>query len=280
MDGVLLVHKEANMTSFDVVNQLRRIYGTKKIGHTGTLDPQATGVLVCLIGKATKILPYLQTQQKEYIAEMVLGMDTDTKDIWGVTLQQSEVVPYTQSQLDAVLKSFVGPQSQIPPMVSAIKKDGKKLYEYHREGIEIQRDSRPIEIFALEQLDAQERIRFRVQCTAGTYIRVLCEDIARKLGNIGVMSSLVRTKVDRYLLKDAHTLSELKENPDVLLSTYEVLSAILPCVEYENMEDVRNGKRIHLENKQELVLIVENKECVAVYGKTTDDLYASVRGLW
>ena len=171
MDGVLLINKEQNMTSHDVVNALRRILHEKKIGHSGTLDPQAQGVLLVLIGKACKVLPYLADTDKEYVAQLQLGVRTLSDDCWGEILEQREVVPI--KDFSALCREFVGEQEQVPPIISSIKVNGKKLYEYARAKEEIELPKRTVNIHEIEVLDEQN-LSFRVACSSGTYVRALC----------------------------------------------------------------------------------------------------------
>ena len=185
------------MTSHDVVARLRRILHTTKIGHSGTLDPNATGVLLVLIGKACKALPFLEDTDKEYIATLQLGIQTISDDIWMEPLKKAPIQPITDFQ--SVLNSFRGVQKQVPPMISSVRVNGRKLYEYAREGIAVTRPEREVTIYDIEALDSQ-KLQFRVSCSSGTYVRSLCHDIAQKTGNLGCMSSLVRTKVGRFSL--------------------------------------------------------------------------------
>ena len=216
MDGILIIEKEAGMTSHDVVAKVRKIANIRKVGHTGTLDPMATGVLPLLLGKATKLSQYLTQHDKEYIATVKLGMKTDTLDLEGKVLEEKKVdlAVFTKEKIEAVLNSFLGKQKQTPPMYSAVKVNGKKLYEYARIGETVKVEPREIEIYAvsLETIskDTQE-FTFRVYVSKGTYIRVLCSEMAEKLGTIGVMSKLIRTKVDRFLLEDAVKLKDLNQ---------------------------------------------------------------------
>ena len=190
MNGVLLINKEAGMTSHDVVNRLRRILHIKRIGHSGTLDPDATGVLLVLIGKACKVLPFLPDTDKEYIATMVLGQRTLSDDIWGEVLETKEVTPITNFQ--ALCDRFVGTQQQLPPMISSVRVNGRKLYEYARAHEEVERPLRTIDVYEMEALDEQA-LKFRVFCSSGTYVRSLCRDMAEASGNLGCLSSLVRS---------------------------------------------------------------------------------------
>ena len=175
------------MTSHDVVARLRRILHTTKIGHSGTLDPNATGVLLVLIGKACKALPFLEDTDKEYIATLQLGIQTISDDIWMEPLKKAPIQPITDFQ--SVLNSFRGVQKQVPPMISSVRVNGRKLYEYAREGIAVTRPEREVTIYDIEALDSQ-KLQFRVSCSSGTYVRSLCHDIAQKTGNLGCMSSL------------------------------------------------------------------------------------------
>ena len=282
MDGICLINKPAGMTSFDVVYHVRKAAGTKSVGHTGTLDPLATGVLVVLLGRACKALPYLSGKTKEYIAELTLGTKTDTGDIWGKPIAAAAVPTVDSAQLEAVLNSFLGKSMQLPPMVSAIKKDGKKLYEYAREGIEVKREKRPIEITEMELLQTVPTIRFRVVCSNGTYVRTLCEDIAEKLGTVGTMSSLTRTAACGYTLAQCQTLDEVKQGQFQLVSTYEGIASQWPLVEAEpaQIPDIKNGKRLRLNSTEPIVAVVEGQQVLAMMEHQADGIYRCLRGLW
>ena len=282
MDGICLINKPAGMTSFDVVYHVRKAAGTKSVGHTGTLDPQATGVLVVLLGRACKALPYLSGKTKEYIAELTLGTKTDTGDIWGKPIAAAAVPTVDSAQLEAVLNSFLGKSMQLPPMVSAIKKDGKKLYEYAREGIEVKREKRPIEITEMELLQTVPTIRFRVVCSNGTYVRTLCEDIAEKLGTVGTMSSLARTAACGYTLAQCQTLDEVKQGQFQLVSIYEGIASQWPLVEAEpaQIPDIKNGKRLRLNSTEPIVAVVEGQQVLAMMEHQADGIYRCLRGLW
>lgn len=198
MNGILVVNKPTGYTSHDIVSKIRKELNIKKVGHTGTLDPLATGVLPILLGNGTKLSKYLMNHDKEYIATIKLGEKTDTGDIEGNVVEQKIVKSFSEAQLVEVLKSFKGKQMQMPPMYSAIKINGKKLYEYARNGEKVEVSARKIEIYDIELLYyCDNEIKFKVSCSKGTYIRSLCEDIAIKLDNIGTMSSLQRTRVRR-----------------------------------------------------------------------------------
>lgn len=211
MNGIINIYKEKGFTSFDVVAKLRGILKTRKIGHTGTLDPDAEGVLPVCIGKATKICELLTDKTKEYETVMLLGRTTDTQDVTGETLTQQEVRCSAKEVEKAVL-SFVGDYMQVPPMYSALKVNGKKLYELAREGKTVERKPRPVHFYEIEILDIDfPLVRFRVTCSKGTYIRTLCHDIGEKLGCGAAMETLLRTKVGRFTLDDAITLAQTEE---------------------------------------------------------------------
>ncbi|MCD7806746.1 MAG: tRNA pseudouridine(55) synthase TruB, partial [Lachnospiraceae bacterium] len=214
MNGIINIYKEAGFTSFDVVAKMRGILKTRKIGHTGTLDPAAVGVLPVCVGNATKAVPFLMDHDKEYVAELLLGVTTDTLDTTGQVLGTKPVNCGENEVRDAVM-SFLGESRQIPPMYSAVKVDGKRLYELAREGKEVERKPRTIRIAELEILKAElPVVRFRVVCSKGTYIRTLCQDMGEKLGCSGCMRSLERTRVGRFGKDTAITLKELERHRD------------------------------------------------------------------
>ena len=215
MDGVFNVLKPPGMTSHDVIGFLRRALNTKKIGHGGTLDPDAAGVLPVFAGAATRLLSYAMEGRKQYIAEFTLGEQCDTGDDSGTVVKTMPVPELTVAQLQEVLQGFLGQQLQMPPMYSAVKINGQKLYQLARKGVEVERQARPIEIYKLALLDfTSTKFTVAVECSKGTYIRVLGEDIATALGTCGTMSFLLRTQVGSYLLNEAHTLQEIAANPE------------------------------------------------------------------
>ncbi|MGI6012318.1 MAG: tRNA pseudouridine(55) synthase TruB [Ruminococcus sp.] len=211
MNGVINVYKEAGYTSHDVVAKLRGILRQKKIGHTGTLDPDAVGVLPVCLGKATKLCDMLAGERKTYEAVLRLGVTTDTQDMSGTVLHREDP-DVTDEEVQACIKSFEGEGMQIPPMYSALKVNGKKLYELAREGRTVERKARPVHFYRIEILEIKlPRIRFQVTCSKGTYIRTLCHDIGEKLGCGGCMESLVRTEVGRFKLADSLKLDQIEE---------------------------------------------------------------------
>lgn len=222
--GVINIYKEKGFTSFDVVAKMRGILKERKIGHTGTLDPDAEGVLPVCISKATKLCDMLTDKDKEYEAVMLLGVTTDTQDVTGQVLSQSDVTADEEAVRDAIL-SFVGIYDQVPPMYSALKVNGQKLCDLARKGIEVERKARRVEIFSIEILEiALPKVRMRVHCSKGTYIRTLCQDIGEKLGCGGCMESLLRTRVERFGIESAITLSQLQQ----LADAGEAETALMP----------------------------------------------------
>lgn len=209
--GIIVIRKEKGFTSHDVVAKLRGILHMKKIGHTGTLDPDAVGVLPVALGKGTKLVDLITDKEKTYEAVLHLGITTDTQDMSGTVLEE-KTVNATEEQVRETIAGFVGEQLQIPPMYSALKINGKKLYELAREGKTVERKARPVCFYQIEVLDIQlPVVRIRVACSKGTYIRTLCHDIGQKLGCGGCMEQLLRTRVGRFSLEESHTLSEVEQ---------------------------------------------------------------------
>ncbi len=222
-DGVLVINKPSGMTSHDVVNRIRRLYGTKAVGHTGTLDPMATGVLVLLLGRAAKASEYAVASKKRYRARLRLGIETDTEDITGNILKTAPV-DLDDDSMTSVTPSFIGDIMQVPPMYSALKRDGKKLCDLAREGKTIDREPRPITIYALHAEKITESdYELDVTCSAGTYIRTLCADIGAALGCGGTMAALERISACGFSIDDAQSLDSLDE-----LSQEQRLSLLLP----------------------------------------------------
>ncbi len=233
--GVLAVHKGEGMTSHDVVNRVRRLYNTKRVGHAGTLDPLATGVLVVLVGRAAKACEYISSDKKTYRATLRLGLTTDTEDITGEILTKSEKIP-DEKTVKAVCREFVGELKQIPPMYSALKVNGQKLYDLARQGVVVEREARDITVYSLEceATDTATDYILTVECSGGTYIRTLCADIGAALGCGGVMATLERAEACGISLDECHTLDELEgidenDRQSLLLPT-ERLFADLECV--------------------------------------------------
>ncbi len=232
LSGVLLIDKSEGLTSHDVVSRVRRLYHTRRVGHTGTLDPLATGVLVVLIGRAAKAAEYLAVHDKTYEATLRLGLVTDTEDVTGKVLTKAPVTA-SADEVIAAAKSFVGPYLQTPPMYSALKVGGQKLVDLARRGIEVEREARPVTIHALDCTpQANGDYTLRVSCSSGTYIRTLCADIGARLGCGGAMATLRRVETGGFTLADCTTLDALTEMDDAaraaLLVPTEALFASLP----------------------------------------------------
>jgi len=213
VDGVLVCDKPAGMTSHDVVARVRRLAGQRRVGHGGTLDPPATGVLVLALGRATRLLPFLPTEPKRYLAELAFGAETDTLDAAGEVTATADAAMVDQAGLRAALAGFLGPQEQVPPMVSAIKVAGERLYAKARRGEQVERAARPIVIHELELLDftpgTEPRATVAVACSGGTYVRALAADLGRALGTLAHLAGLRRTAVGRFTEDGAHTLEDL-----------------------------------------------------------------------
>lgn len=283
MNGVINVYKEAGFTSHDVVAKLRGIVKQKKIGHTGTLDPDAEGVLPVCLGNATKLCGLLTEKEKTYRAVLLLGQTTDTQDTSGRVLTEAPVTA-TGEQVREAIMSFLGDYDQVPPMYSALKVNGKKLYELAREGKEVERQARRVRILDMEIHEIRlPEVTFTVTCSSGTYIRTLCQDIGEKLGCGGCMKSLLRTKVDRFELADSHKLSELETMMhegrigEVLLPVDEVFAAC-PAVRIRQESDrlIQNGNPFGKEDIAEMTgeRLPEGTElernCVRVYNSEGD----------
>lgn len=277
LNGIIVINKPKNYTSHDVVAKVKKLLNIKKVGHTGTLDPNATGVLPLLLNSGTKLSKYLIEHDKEYEVTLKLGIRTDTLDGEGKVLEKKEVdrkMLENTKQTEKVLNSFTGKQTQVPPMYSAIKVKGKKLYEYARKGENVEVQPRQIEIYNIElqKVDIKKQeIEFKVQCSKGTYIRTLCEDIATKLGTIGYMKELNRTKVGKFGLEEAITIEKLEEY--IENKKYEDLNIITMeellkekekiVLNEKNLEMFLNGVKIKIENKTGIYRIYnENKQFI------------------
>lgn len=279
MDGIILVDKEKDWTSQDVCSKLKRILKCNKVGHTGTLDPFATGLLVVTVNRATKISQFIEPLNKSYVAVLNLGEKKSSADITGETIQTCEVPPLDEQKIKEVLNSLLGKQEQIPPMTSAIKIDGVKLYKLAHEGQEIERKARPIEVFDIKLLSFDEKtITFAVDVSKGTYIRTLGETIAEKLGTCGYLSELKRTKVGRYLSKDALKVGEISEKDIITLS--EALS-FLPrhVLNKEEEKMVNHGMKIYLNSEEPIIALYDVRNVLlAIYQKDGKGMYCSLRG--
>ena len=280
MDAVILLNKPAGMTSFDAVAKCRRIFHERKIGHTGTLDPEASGLMIILLGKYTKLLPYCVKNHKAYQATLKLGEMTDTEDIWGTIINTKTPSIHTEAEIDNAVQSLTGDILQVPPMYSALKKDGKKLYEYARQGIEIEREARPVHISTLEVEKIDEtNYRMNAVVSSGTYIRTLVTDFGKQLDELAIMSSLIRTKIEHLSLKDACTFEDLESGVS-FLSPIQVIDPTYKIVETDRVMDIKNGKRIKLDIFDPQVIFTSNGELLAAYALQEDGLYHCLRGLF
>lgn len=287
INGIINIYKEPGYTSFDVVAKLRGILKQKKIGHTGTLDPMATGVLVVCLGQATKLVDLLTQGTKQYKATMKLGLSTDTEDITGKVLQTGEI-DVSEIDIEKNIKEFVGKYNQIPPMYSAIKKDGKKLYEYARNGIDVEREARPVEIFSIENLSYDlPYVSFDVHCSKGTYIRSLCRDIGEKLGCYATLAALERKEVHGFMLEDAYKLDEV----GLMASNGTIMDAILPIdailgqyskatIKPDKLKYLQNGNKLSDYNfifdsvdKTPIIRVYNENEIMALYEYTDEGVY-------
>ena len=249
MQGIINVYKPQDFTSHDCVAIVRRVSGVKKTGHTGTLDPMATGVLPVCIGKATRVIQYMDEDTKEYICTMKLGLRTDTLDVWGSVLEEKPAVSVTKEEAVQVLKTFEGRISQTPPKYSAIKVNGKKLYEYARAGKDVEIKPREVVIHKIDVLDVTgETIKFRMCCGKGTYVRSVCDDAGRIFGCGAAMSSLVRSRNGMFSIDDAVDIRDIKEMTADELE--KLLTRMDDAVSFRKIyesgraaEDLTDGKR-------------------------------------
>lgn len=280
MDGILLINKPAGYTSHDIVGIVRKKLHTKKVGHCGTLDPDATGVLVVCVNKATKAIQFLMSDTKVYRATLSLGKSTDTYDASGKILEEKEVGQISQAQVIDVLNSFLGKSKQKPPIYSAIKVNGKKLYEYARNGEEVEIKERDIEIMMIELIDfSNNEIVFDVKCSKGTYIRSLCVDIAKKLGYPGHMSHLERRQAGRFLITDCITLEQL-ENDDYYLHSIDDDLCGFPQLKLDDPTPVYHGKQIKSDLTGQVAIYDNQNHLLAIYESTGQGYLKNVRGLW
>lgn len=271
-DGIINVYKEKGYTSFDVVAKMRGILGQKKVGHTGTLDPEAEGVLPVCAGKGTKLCDMLTDHDKTYRATLLLGTDTDTQDTTGAVLAKKSTEGLSEEAVREAILSFIGNYDQIPPMYSALKVNGRKLCDLAREGIVVERKARPVTIYdiRIEEICLPEVV-MTVSCSKGTYIRTLCHDIGEKLSVGGCMKTLLRTKVDRFLIEDSLTLAELQKRKEEGRLSEAVLPIETVFASYgeiraaeEGLDKlVRNGNPFRYTEKED----VADKAAFRVYGR-------------
>ena len=285
MNGIINLKKETGMTSHDAVFKLRKILGTKKIGHGGTLDPDVVGVLPIAVGKATRMVEFMQDEGKVYDGEITLGYSTTTEDASGEVVAETPVLnPLDEKLVDEAIASLTGPITQIPPMYSAVKVNGRKLYEYARAGQEVERPERQVTIYSFERTspisyeDKFARFTFRVKCSKGTYIRTLSVDLGEKLGYAAHMSHLTRTSAAGLQLEDALTLEEIAQKVEAgeldFLHPLEIGTGDLVKVNLtpEQADEVRYGRFIELEYSENEVAAFEGEKLLAIMEKR-DHLY-------
>lgn len=277
MDGLLIVNKEKGFTSRDVVNIVSKKLNIKKIGHTGTLDPLATGVLVLCIGKATSFVEIVTSLEKEYIASITLGVQTDTFDIEGNILKEENAI-FTKEEIEKALKSFPSEYMQEVPIYSAVKVGGKKLYEYARNNEKVELPKRKVNIYNLELLEYEiinnkTTFKIKTKVSKGTYIRSLIKDIAASLGTIGTMTDLVRTKQGEYCIEDSYSLEDIKNNKYKIIGISKILDKY-PKIEVDNYLEnkIKNGNILENRyNSLPVLFINKNKIPLALYKEYDKD---------
>ena len=280
MCNVLYVNKPAGISSFDVCFRLRKVLNTKKIGHTGTLDPNATGVMIVLFDKATKANQFLVSDRKEYLARVLLGVKTDTLDIDGQVIEEKEYFLPEREDVERVLASFIGVSMQEVPITSAVSVNGKRLYRYQLEGKEVELPVKQIEVFdiGLKQMH-EDGFSFHCSVSSGTYIRALARDILVKLNLIGTLSALERTSVDDVSIEECDALDEIMKGNyrrhnlfDLLKKRYEVFEDFVES-------DILNGRKLKIDSNADKLLMAKNGKALAIY-KKDGDIYRCQRGLW
>ena len=273
MNGFILVNKKKDMTSRDVVNSLIKILNTKKIGHTGTLDPFAEGILLVGVNKGLKVVKLLNYKDKEYIAKVKLGIKTDTLDITGNILEEKKE-ELNKEELSPVLKSFIGDYSYEVPIYSAIKVNGKKLYEYARNNQKVELPIKDSYIYDIKLIDFKDNsFTFSVKVSNGTYIRALVRDISKKLNKLMTLEELTRTKVDNLLIENSYTLEDIKNNNFKLLKINDLLNYKEVELERDLEDKVLNGNKIKLDEKEDNILFIKEKEEIAVYTREECDIF-------
>lgn len=259
MDGIIVINKPKGYTSRDVVNIVGKALHTTQIGHTGTLDPMATGVLVLCVGKATKMVELLTSESKEYEVELKLGFETDTLDMEGIVLREENVPNLTKEKIEETLNQFLGFQKQEVPIYSAIKVNGKKLYEYARNNQAVELPIKDITIYDIELISYQkDTIRFKTYVSKGTYIRSLVRDIAYKLGTVGTMTALNRTKQGMFSIEDAYTIEDIKNNAYKIQKIEESLPIIKIQVEDETIFKIKNGQILDRFFKDDMAMLMDS----------------------
>ncbi len=268
MNGILVIDKPKDWTSRDVVNYISKKFNTKKIGHIGTLDPLATGVLVLCIGNALKLVEILMNHDKEYIAKIKLGIETDTLDITGNIINKSTIPTLSKENIESVLKSFLGKSSQEVPIYSSVKVNGKKLYEYARNGEKVNIPSKEIEIYNIELINSNYKDEFTIKCkvSKGTYIRSLVRDIGKKLKTRATLTELRRTSLGNINIEESYTLKDIDNNNYKLLSITDILNLPKIVVDEKLEKKIKNGSVLPTFFKEDMVYILnQKKKLLAIY---------------
>lgn len=280
MNNILFVDKPAGISSFDVCFKLRKILNTRKIGHTGTLDPNATGVMIVLYEKATKANQFLVSDSKEYYTRVLLGINTDTLDIDGNIIEEREYILPEKNELETVFMQFTGDLKQEVPITSAVRVNGERLYRYQQKKQEVQLPVRNVHVYSLH-LDQifPDGFSFNCKVSSGTYIRALVRDMLRQLDLPGTVAELRRTAIDHVKIEDCDPLDQILKGNYRSHNLLELLSNRYETIKLDDLTDVRNGKPLRLEGHKEEILISDGKEAVAIYQKK-EGLYRCVRGLW
>lgn len=279
MNGILLIKKPKGMTSFQAVSSCKRKMHEKKAGHSGTLDPEAEGLMIVALGKCTKLLPYVVSNHKHYIATFSLGKRFDTQDAWGTCIEEKTYRTHDAEELESISQKMTGHIRQIPPMYSALKKDGKKLYEYARKGIEVERQARDAEISSLSvQQIAENSFRMDALVSSGTYIRTLIEDYCSGMNELGYMTSLVRVGIEHLTLDDACELEEVSE--EKCMDPLRLIDHAWKLLETDAVEDIKNGKTIRINTDEKRVILIHGNEILAAYERMDNGYYHCVRGLF
>ena len=275
-NGILVINKDKGYTSRDVVNVISKLFGTKMVGHNGTLDPLATGVLVICLNRYTKLNELLSSNEKEYIAEVTLGIKTDTLDIEGAVLEKKETY-ISKDDLEETLQKFVGDYEQEVPIYSAVKVNGKKLYEYARSGEEVVLPKKKVTIKKIELLDFKDdKFTFKCLVSKGTYIRSLIRDILNDLNVIGTMSNLTRTRQGIFAIKDAYSLDEVRKGNYKLLLVKDVLDIDKVTVSDELKFKILNGNKVKGNYSDKVLFLDEDGKELAIYKKDNDDYKVEV----
>ena len=279
MNGLLLINKRINVTSRSVDNKIQRLFHTRKVGHLGTLDPFASGLLIIAVNGGTKALPFIDDSFKTYEATLCLGKKTSSGDLTGEVIEEKEVGDIKEEDILKVFESFIGESEQIPPMTSALHHDGQRLYDLSRKGIEVDRKSRKIVINSLKLISFSKNcVKFEVNCSRGTYVRTLGEDIAERLGTVGYSSELERTMIDNFNVKDAIKAEDVSSSK--LLSIDEMLKDFPSInVSGELASKVKNGVPLFLKCENEEVLIKDEDGIIAMYKRNENGKYTCLRGL-